>query len=151
MKGIGGMDRSFITWGKTLGCQVLGPEAKNIHITSDTFGEKLLVYVVSKLSDKELSDWINYCCLKLFESGRIPDIHVFRRRTTEFKINPDISTTDVIRCVENDRNDPIPPDPMEISFISAAITLCLRMISVSAVILLIEIFYSKICEYLDNF
>lgn len=148
MRSVGGIDQTVAAMGKSLGCQMLGIEAKNLHKCLDTFAENILLFIVSKSSDELLVRWVDYYYIKVFESGWFNEI--FRRGATSFKVRGDVSIGNIIICMENVGDDSTLPDPISLVFISRAFYLILWGTFIGSIVISFEIVIYKLLNLIQS-
>ena len=91
---------------------------------------------------------INYHQIKIFENGWL--LELLRQGPTTFKINTDISFIDIATCLVREPDIPELPKAMDYEFISHAFCLLIWSVTVSLIVLTLEIHIQEFINILES-
>ena len=130
-------------------CQGVGVEkGRKMRVSKDTFGEKLMVFSVSKQSDKVLINWINYRQSRLLQSGLMDQWT--RSAGFDIKIDPNFKFTSIVTCLtgNNGHDEQTAPEAIEVTYLAPWFRSMFILQLISGFILILEMFLSQIIQLL---
>lgn len=136
MTHVGSTDGKLIPALKSLACQMVGWDARRLHICSDRYSIQNMVSVLSKSSDERLLKWMYHYQTRIFQSGWI--VELLRRAPTTLNINMRMTPFQVVECLYP-VEDPLElPKAMDMAFIDKAVYLSLAGVCLASLVVLKE-------------
>lgn len=126
---------------KSAFCQIRKDVSKNrYHSSKDSFGEKLLVPMISKSSSQEFIRWSRY---KVRQSLEMKSFHSLAINAHMTVTVGDMSDYQKMICVDGEGNESTdPPQPFELIFFMPLIKICLIVLIMSLALLAADHFHS---------